>query len=864
MLLGRDADLEMLESALREADRPVVLHGEAGVGKTSLIRQAVQLSGRRGFEAGCLATLSWMPYLPLHRAFGGVAGPATGSRPGRWSVLTDLRAGDAAYVAAEVETIVGDGVLVLDDVQWADSSTRAVLPLLVGRVRLLAAVRRADPGAAEALRLVRDAGLTVLDISPLPAAYAGALARRVRPDLSPDAVAEIVHRSGGNPLLVEEHTSTGAAGASLRLALAARMRQLPPDCREAVGLLALAGKPLPVAGLGDAADRLRDTGLLREQDGEVTLRHGLFAELAAEELDPALRRVLHERLAGQLSDPGEVARHLLAAGQREQAYRAAVRAAEAAASPGERAQHLGLAASCRDGRDAGELRLHAAEQLAQAGQYAAAEPLLAGVDLADPVTAARAAAIRLRVRYEELDREACRQALAEGLAAASGTGHPVEVQLACEQAFVALMVDYQVQSALELAHHAATMAEQRGLHRARAHYVLGTTAYIAGEPIWEENLTAAVRLAASEGELAVECAAGNNLITAHESSGIPERGRQIAGEMIERARLLHLTEWRQQFEAMKINLDCHAGAYAEVLAGSERLLAERLRPATRRQVRMTTCLALVDTGRIDEAFAAIEAIIAEESDPDTRQESAHFHRAEALLWGGSPARALAEWPAHRAQTAESSDLLAFSSPTFAWAAYWAGQSLPEFGDLATNTRMCQAVPFEIAGIRALAAADWQAAEEQFDRAAERWRVYNRRNEIRCRWAAGEAARLAGRTAEAVQRLEHAERAAEQHGMAPLVGRIRTSLRAAGVRRSAQRVTGRRAGNGAGGSGPAALSGREREVLILVGQGLSDTAIAARLGVSPRTVEAQLASARRKLGARTRHQAATMLRDSVAR
>jgi DNA-binding CsgD family transcriptional regulator len=54
------------------------------------------------------------------------------------------------------------------------------------------------------------------------------------------------------------------------------------------------------------------------------------------------------------------------------------------------------------------------------------------------------------------------------------------------------------------------------------------------------------------------------------------------------------------------------------------------------------------------------------------------------------------------------------------------------------------------------------------------------------------------------------------------------------------------------------------VLILVGQGLADTAIAARLGVSPRTVEAQLASARRKLGARTRHQAAAMLRDSVAR
>jgi DNA-binding CsgD family transcriptional regulator len=78
------------------------------------------------------------------------------------------------------------------------------------------------------------------------------------------------------------------------------------------------------------------------------------------------------------------------------------------------------------------------------------------------------------------------------------------------------------------------------------------------------------------------------------------------------------------------------------------------------------------------------------------------------------------------------------------------------------------------------------------------------------------------------------------------------------------VAGRRSDAGPGaGTGPGGLSGREREVLTLVGQGLSDTAIGARLGISPRTVEAQLASARRKLGARTRHQAAAMLRDGAA-
>ncbi len=47
----------------------------------------------------------------------------------------------------------------------------------------------------------------------------------------------------------------------------------------------------------------------------------------------------------------------------------------------------------------------------------------------------------------------------------------------------------------------------------------------------------------------------------------------------------------------------------------------------------------------------------------------------------------------------------------------------------------------------------------------------------------------------------------------------------------------------------ALSAREREVLGLVAAGLSSKAVAARLGVSPRTVENHRAHLQRKLGLR---------------
>ncbi|MEU5031624.1 response regulator transcription factor [Streptomyces milbemycinicus] len=52
---------------------------------------------------------------------------------------------------------------------------------------------------------------------------------------------------------------------------------------------------------------------------------------------------------------------------------------------------------------------------------------------------------------------------------------------------------------------------------------------------------------------------------------------------------------------------------------------------------------------------------------------------------------------------------------------------------------------------------------------------------------------------------------------------------------------------------AAITGREREVLTLVGRGMSNAELAARLHISPGTAKAHVASLRSKLGARDRVQ-----------
>jgi DNA-binding CsgD family transcriptional regulator len=91
-----------------------------------------------------------------------------------------------------------------------------------------------------------------------------------------------------------------------------------------------------------------------------------------------------------------------------------------------------------------------------------------------------------------------------------------------------------------------------------------------------------------------------------------------------------------------------------------------------------------------------------------------------------------------------------------------------------------------------------------------------------------------------------ERFARRHGYAGEIARIARALRLCGVHRSVRR---RRSDNG--------LTGREREVLLLVGQGLSNQEIARRLGVGRPTVARIVQSAARKLGAETRAQAAAL-------
>lgn len=293
-----------------------------------------------------------------------------------------------------------------------------------------------------------------------------------------------------------------------------------------------------------------------------------------------------------------------------------------------------------------------------------------------------------------------------------------------------------------------------------------------------------------------------------------------------------------------VALDWHLGDCRKVVTDAEVLLGHALDARSRDLLVEALCEALVDLGRFDEAGSRIEAGV-ETAVPDYRgRHYLTWIMAEAALWGGRPAVALRLAEEFLAGQ-EGDPNLIFGHVTRAWALLDLGRD-PGPAAPWHPRPMMQAVPEETAALRMLYTGENQTAAERFEQAPRLWAPYHRRGELRCLWAASEALRRAGDQAGALARFEAVEVPAEELGFGALLGRIRPSLRAAGGRRSAARSI-----------GDDGLTGREREVLELVAEGLTNAQIAARLGVTRRTVAAQVASASVKLGAVNRGQAAAM-------
>ncbi|MFE7335989.1 helix-turn-helix transcriptional regulator [Streptomyces griseus] len=414
VLIGRSALLDDVRAEFGRRPAVVVITGEAGVGKSRLVRELL----RRATPPGAVTLIGRcqepdgpsFPFAPIIEALGpsealAAALPAdlptvTGALRG---LLPDLAGrlppappplGDPAAEHHRVlralyalTASLGDVVLVVEDLQWADASTRAVLRTVVSdpppRLGLVLTARGhtvphtdAEGGDGLPFPLRAPAHVTVAErhLAPLSVAETGALAADLLgAPAVPQEFAERLHRwTGGLPYVVEEvlrgwparteprtDPRTEAAEepepplpASVRRVVVERLRHLPPAARRVVAAAAVLRDPAPVellgavAGLDEPETRralaaaLRE-GCVRAAGGSYTFPYDLARRAAYEAVAEPERPVLHLRAARALArhtSPlplAQMAGHYRRAGRGAQAARCLEAAADRAAGGGD-------------------------------------------------------------------------------------------------------------------------------------------------------------------------------------------------------------------------------------------------------------------------------------------------------------------------------------------------------------------------------------------------------------------------------------------------------------------------------------------------------------------------------------------------
>jgi DNA-binding CsgD family transcriptional regulator len=844
----------------------VVVAGGPGAGRSTALRQLADAFRGPVFAGGGLAMLRGSPAFALARA-----------------VRVRLPAHDPALLAEAVRSRVRGGLLVVDDVQWADPATLGALPLLAAHCRVAVAVRTPHSMPAAAERALRNTAAGWFTLPPLTTDAARSLVRRVAPGLDEAAVSAVVARAGGVPLALEalaRHAHFGpAAGGDgpdqTGYAVAQALADLSRAARTALAALGLLGRPATATLLGSGVEELAAAGLVTvladpgrggpladpgrggpladpgrggPLAGEVAPVSPYLAEVAAGVLDPTGRTALHRRLA-ELVPPAEGARHLAAAGDDPAAYARAVAAAAQAGSSGERADLLLLACRLPGAQPSAAVRLDAARAALACGRARAAAEVLR------PERVPAAAVLRGEALLQLGEADAARQAVAvvpDDAPAAEVAGRDRVRLLACGAGgsggedgdgdgdgdqYQQVVARHGEQPA-----HSGLRAALAAVHAARRS---------AG---WEHGLASAAAAAAAAGDP----------LTARWSAWLLVETLAADGRLTEAARTARAAatacaadlaySWQTRFLAAELWCTALRGATAHP-GGDDVLrragdLTDRTVPAPALAYAAAAASLLeADGGLLAPARARLAAVPVE---PGLAGAVVDWVAREAAWLDGQPEHATAAWPPGAAPLVDGLRRIT---------AHWASYDSAGAAAVATGTGQAGVAP---APVRETLAA-WAGDPELFARAAAAWHDLATREEVRCLLAQG--LRTTDR-AQALPPLLAAERLAEQAGLVVLLGRARRGLRLHGVRRHARDTAGPLEGTAdrpdaaadrpdAAADRPdgAELTGRERDVLRLVAHGEPTRRIAGQLGISGETVETHIRSGMRKLGARTRTEAA---------
>ena len=849
-LLEREQSLASLAGLLAEVrggsqGRLAFVGGEAGIGKTALLRRFTdaQTAPVRVLWGACEPLRTPRPLGPLldvaEQTGGALRQLAAGTgRPHEvaGALLDELRRR-------------GPTIVVLEDVHWADEATLDVLILLATRLRgvpalVLASYRDDELDRADQLRFVLGERV-------------GRTGRIGLERLSPAAVAELAApagidpgvlyaRTAGNPFFVQE--VVGAAGAAIpatvRDAVLARGARLSAAAHRLLDAVSIVPRAVELSLLEELAgadlaalDECAAAGILDPGRTAVAFRHELARLTVEDAMSPARRIALHRSalaaLAEREADLARLSHHAEGAGDETAVLRWAPRAAARAASSGahrEAAAQYARALTFASGlapRERAELLQRRAHEC-----YLTAE-------FEDAVEAQREALACLRRDGDRIAEGDALRVLSRLLLFAGRTdeaeplileavellereppGH--ELAMAYGNVSQRRMVVDDLEGAVSWGARALELADRLDDAEVRIYALtnIGSAELQAGREAREDTLERARQLALADDREEHAARASMLLVfgcvrhrayaraLTHLATGLAycdERG---------------LDTWRLYLLAGRAQLELEQGRWSEAAASAALVLGDR------RTVTVARGWALSTLG----------CLRARRGEPGSQE---LFEEAHALVHASGELMRIAPLAVARADAAllagEAAAVGPLTQAAFALALeHRVPTILSELASWRREAGLHDELPLELltgpyglalAGDRTGAASAWAGLGCPYE----------------------EALALAG--SEDEHALRRAAEQLERLGARPAAEMVLRRLRMRGVRVAARRRGPR------SGANPAGLTRRELEVVALVAEGLHNTEIAARLFLSERTVGHHVSSILRKLGVRTRGQAA---------
>jgi DNA-binding CsgD family transcriptional regulator/tetratricopeptide (TPR) repeat protein len=543
-VVGRGTELDAIREFFEprlERPRALLLEGEAGIGKTTLLAAASEEARRRGWHLlGCrpAEAESQLAFAALADAFGEIVGGglATLPEPQRAALLGAVRCAgtevDRLALSMGVLSLLrglahsGPVALLVDDVQWLDSpSARAfsygLRRLTVEPVVVIASHREGEsvpPAFVEAMRAI---GLSRL---PVRALSLGAIARIVRAHLSVSfsrpVLLRIYDAAGGNPFFALELARAAAEAAerdevlaipeSLRELVGIRLAALPGETRAALLVVSALGQPrssVVAAAVEDWEEAVApavEAGVLELVGGRVRFMHPLLGSVVYADAPEHRRRSVHRALANVAEEPEQRGWHLAMATERpnERVAAKVANAAIAAATRGAPETAAELAEQARrltppSRLDACAARaLDAAAYAWSAGDAKRSETMLLELIASVPQSPVRAAARHLLVKIVD---DVAETLTLLDLALEDSAGAPAMEASVLNLRARQRMWGGDFAGAIADAHTAATHAAAAG-SAAELAVALAREAHarvFAGEPVPHELLERAVALEGS-------------------------------------------------------------------------------------------------------------------------------------------------------------------------------------------------------------------------------------------------------------------------------------------------------------------------------------------------------------------------------